>query len=63
MKKTNAAKHRQKKADGNPTFAHMSTMRGEWTMNPVTRVKVDAQKDKKKRRQEERKRIQDDDHK
>lgn len=39
------------------TFEYMKKTRGEWTINPCTRVEGNTLKDKKKRRQNDKKLI------
>lgn len=41
------------------TIDFIKTVRGEWTMNPITRIQENVLKSKKKRRQEEKKLVKD----
>lgn len=42
------------------TIDYIKAIRGNWIINPITRVKENPKKDKKKRRQEEKKQIEQD---
>lgn len=41
------------------TYDYMREIRGEWVINPRTRIQDNVMKNKKKRRQEEKKLIKD----